>query len=275
MAASGRKTLEIRRESDKMIDLHVHTHHSCDSNVSIEEYCQKALDKGVNYICFTDHVDFNKADDGYGFYDSEKFFSEFEKEKDKYSDRINLLCGIEFAEPHVHKREFDEFRKLPYDFILGSIHYWFNDMFPSEMLKKNIPVEATYDRYWEEVYKAVSYGGFDSLAHIDFPKRYCKKCIWNRSQIKDIFKQMISNDIALEINTSSLRKGLTETMPDKEFLLIYEDAGGKKVTVGADTHAVEDLASGYEYANSLISGVMESTVFINRKPVQYKSKDFS
>lgn len=41
-------------------------------------------------------------------------------------------------------------------------------MFPSELVKADIPVEIIFDKYWEEVCKAVSYGGFDSTAHIDF-----------------------------------------------------------------------------------------------------------
>lgn len=253
-----------------MIDLHVHTHHSCDSSASIDDYCRKAIENDVKYICFTEHVDFNKADSGYGYYDANKFFDEFNAARHKYSHKLTLLCGIEFSEPHVYKKEFEMYRKLPYDFILGSIHYWIGDMFPSELVKNNIPADIVFEKYWEEVYKAVSYGGFDTLAHMDFPKRYYKKCIWNRAQISDIFKEMIKKDIALEINTSSLRKGLTESMPSKEFLNIYEGMGGEKVTIGADTHSPEELASGYEYADSLISGKLRNTVYINRKPVYIK-----
>ena len=249
-----------------MIDLHVHTNHSCDSIVKIEEYCEKAIQIGLKYICFTDHVDFNKTDCGYGYYNASRFFNEFNNAKEKFSGKLNILSGIEFAEPHIYKKEFDKYRKLPYDFLLGSIHYWIEDMFPSEMIKNNIPVETAFEKYWEEVYKAVTYGGFDSIAHIDFPKRYYKKRIWERDQIYDIFKEMVKNDIALEINTSSLRSGLSETMPDKEFLKIYEDAGGIKITIGADTHLIEDLSAGYDYASSLITGKLKSVVYINREP---------
>jgi len=248
-----------------MIDLHVHTHHSCDSKTSIDEYCKKAIEVGIKCICFTDHIDFNKADYGYGYYDIDKFFREFNIASDEYSDKLKILSGIEFAEPHIYKKEFDEFRKLPYDFILGSIHFWIDDMFPSQMIKKNYPVDVAFERYWEEVYKAVSYGGFDSMAHIDFPKRYYKSCIWSKPQIHDILSAMVKNDIALEINTSSLRKGLDETMPGKEFLEIYKEVGGVKVTLGADTHCTEELASGYEYANSLILQGLKSTIYINRE----------
>lgn len=248
-----------------MIDLHVHTHHSFDSRISIEEYCQKAKEIGVKYICFTDHIDFNEADEGYGYYDKDKFFREFNIAREKYSKELNILCGIEFSEPHIYQKEFDEFCKLPYDFILGSIHFWVNNMFPSEMVKRNYPVDDAFKRYWEEVYKAVSYGGFDSLAHIDFPKRYYKKCLWSKTKMKDIFSAMVKNNIALEINTSSLRKGLTEAMPGKELLEIYHNVGGVMITQGADTHSTKELAADYEYGQSLISGNLKSTIFIKRE----------
>ncbi len=248
-----------------MIDLHVHTHHSCDSKTTMEEYCQKGIEIGVKYICFTDHVDFNKADDGYGYYDADKYFSELNRVKEKYANHLHILSGIEFAEPHIYKKEFDAFRRLPYDFILGSVHYWIGNMFPNEMLKRNLHISIVSEKYWEEVYKAVSYGGFDSMAHIDFPKRYYKKCTWSEAQMKDIFSMMVKNNIALEINTSSLRKGLTECMPDKELLEIYKDAGGVMITQGADTHSAEELAAGYKDARSLISGKLKSTIFIERQ----------
>ena len=63
---------------------------------------------------------------------------------------------------------------------------------------------------------------------------------------------MINNNICLEINTSSLRKGLTESMPGKEILSIYKSRGGKYVTVGSDAHKPEDLAADHLYAKKLI-----------------------
>jgi histidinol phosphatase-like PHP family hydrolase len=45
-------------------DMHVHTHYSCDSQASMNSYCAKAVETGVDTICFTDHVDFNPHDDG-------------------------------------------------------------------------------------------------------------------------------------------------------------------------------------------------------------------
>ena len=250
-----------------MIDLHVHTNHSHDSKATIREQCEKAVRIGLQYLCFTDHINMNKADPGYGLYDAEKFFGEFNEAKEKYSGRLKLLCGIEFSEPHIYTEEFEKYRKLPYDFILGSVHYWINDMRTGELVSIGYPAEDAYEKYWEEIYKAVAHGGFDSLAHIDFPKRFYKECVWQRERIYSIFEEMAKNDIALEINTSSLRRGLTEAMPDREFLKMYEQAGGTRVTIGSDAHSPDDLAAGYDYACSLITGRLTSVVYINREPV--------
>jgi histidinol-phosphatase (PHP family) len=166
-----------------LTDLHVHTLFSCDSKTTMEEYCEEAINQGVKYLCFTDHVDYNKNYYGYGFYKPQEYFEEFNRIQDKYSDKINLLSGIEFSEPYVYQKEFEKISKLPYDFILGSIHCWIDDMFASELQKRGISLKEAFEKYWIEVYKTVSFGGFDSLAHIDFPKRYYKDSLWDEDVV--------------------------------------------------------------------------------------------
>ena len=139
------------------------------------------------------------------------------------------------------------------------------------MIAESISIEISFEKYWEEVYKAVSYGGFDSMAHIDFPKRYYKKCIWTKMQIRDILSAMVKNYIALEINTSSLRKGLAEPMPGKEFLEIYRDVGGINITIGTDAHSPEELASGYECARSLVYRYVKECFIYKQKSNIIKS----
>lgn len=239
--------------SDMVCDMHIHTKFSCDSKEELERYCCEALKNGVKALCFTDHVDFNKNDFGYGFYNPTDFFIEFNEIKDKYSKKIKLLCGIEFSEPHLYKDELLGLGKLPYDYIIGSIHYWYNDMFPSLMIKDNIPIELCYEYYWKAVYSEVISGGFDCLGHFDFPKRYYGRVKIDNSILPNIFYAMIRNNICLEINTSSLRKNVFQSMPDREILSIYKACGGAYITIGSDAHIAEDLAADYKYAKDLIS----------------------
>ena len=247
-------------------DTHVHTKHSCDSQAGLDAYCARAVEIGVQSLCFTDHLDHNPNDDGRGFYNPEAFFRDFLHVKEKYRGRLTLLCGIEFAEPHMYPNELAQFSALPYDFILGSIHFWYRDMFASQLVKTGVPVELCYEHYWDAVLAAVRAGGFDSLAHIDFPKRYYKQLILDEKKLHEICSVMVKNNICMEINTSTLRKNMAEPMPGREVLAIYKSCGGRYVTVGSDAHHPDELAASRAQARELVDYYgLEEVLFIQRK----------
>ena len=238
--------------SKTLCDMHIHTKYSCDSKVDLETYCLKAIREGIDIICFTEHVDCNPNDLGYKFYDAGDYFNEFDTVKEKYAKKLTILSGIEFAEPHTYPEMLSYYSSFKYDYIMSTIHFWYENMYPSAVLDAGISTGMCYEYYWEEVLKTVMAGGFDCLGHIDFPKRYYKQLVFDPDKIAEIFREMIGRNISLEINTSTLRQNLTETMPDKELLSIYRDCGGRYVTIGSDTHIPEDLSYGYQYAKSLI-----------------------
>jgi len=221
-------------------DLHVHTHYSSDSTAVMEDYCLTAIKLKLDCICFTDHVDCDPNDFGYGFYNADDYFDEFNRTKEKYGDKLTILSGMEFGEPHLYKKEFDILLKYPYDFIIGSLHWWYNHMFPSQMVAQNVSAEDCYANYWTEMYNMVSYGGFDCVGHFDFPKRYYKEVIYDGNVIKDIFAVMKKNKLYLEVNTSSLRRGLDENMPNYDVLKLYD---GEYYTTGSDSHFAYELYS--------------------------------
>ena len=247
-------------------DMHVHTRFSEDSRESLEAYCLAAVEKGVGTLCFTEHMDYNPYDNGYKFYDADAFFEEFNRVKDIYRGKINLLCGLEFGEPHIYKEEFTEYLKYPYDFIMGTLHWWYKDMFPSQMVKAGVPAEDCYEHYWDEMLKMARAGGFDCLAHVDFPKRYYGKLIIDEPKVEAIYNALVGNGICIEINTSSIRKGLDETMPGNSILGIYKACGGRYVTVGSDAHSAADLAAGADAARGLIARFgFEEVIFEGRR----------
>lgn len=244
-------------------DLHIHSKYSCDSEAIMEAYCKRAIEKNMKHICFTDHVDFNKNDYGYGYYHADKFFEEYNRLQEEYGDKIHLLSGIEFSEPHLYRDELEKLAKYPYDFIIGSIH-WIDNMFPCEKTRKTYPAYKFYELYWHEVLKAVELGCFDCLGHIDFPKRYYGELVYDEILMNEIFKQMKKNNIVMEINTSSLRKGLSTSMPDAELLKLYKNNGGINVTIGSDAHSISDLGADNDYAKDLITKNMLSEVIFRQ-----------
>ncbi len=251
-----------------MRDMHVHTEFSCDSEAKMEKYMLKAMECGVKQICFTDHVDLNPNDYGYHYYSPQKYFAVFDKVKEKYRDKIELLSGIEFGEPHLYKEKLCELSEYPYDFIMGSIH-WIGDMFPCQKVREQYSAKEFYSLYWKEVLATVKNGGFDSLGHIDFPKRYYGEIYYTEEMMKEIFSYLLDKNMIMEINTSSLRKGHAETMPGKELLEIYKANGGQYITIGSDAHQVEDLTADYMNAKNLLLEVgLEEVFFRQRKMVK-------
>jgi len=233
------------------VDLHVHTEFSCDSEAKMEQYAEAALTKGIITLCFTDHVDLNPNDYGYNYYAPDRYFENYRKVRDKYEGRVKLFSGIEFGEPHLYADRLKELSAYPYDYIIGSIH-WIGDMFPCQKVREQYSAKEFYTLYWEEVLKTVTQGGFDALGHIDFPKRYYGEIYYEEAKLREIFKYLLDKDMVIEINTSSLRKGHSETMPGDELLALYKDCGGRYVAVGSDAHEVQDVGADGDSARKLL-----------------------
>ena len=182
-------------------DLHVHTEFSCDSDADMERYVKYAIDKKIHMICFTEHVDWNENDYGYNYYMPERFFQKFNQVKEDYGNYIKIYTGIEFGEPHLYANKLKQLLCFPYDYVIGSIH-WIGNMFPCQKVREQYSAKEFYTMYWEEILKAVRQGGFDSLGHIDFPKRYYGEIYYSEIKIKEIFKQLLEKNMVIEINTS-------------------------------------------------------------------------
>lgn len=81
-----------------------------------------------------------------------------------------------------------------------------------------------------------------------------------------IVTTMAKNGITLELNTASIRKGLGECTPDLPVLRQYVQAGGKRVTIGSDTHNINDVDADIAIAAELANIVnCTSGVFVQRR----------
>lgn len=249
----------------KMRDMHIHTEFSCDSEAKMENYILEAKKKGITAICFTDHVDLNTNDYGYNYYSANEFWNKFKVIKSKAEKDVEMLAGIEFGEPYLYEKQLQELTKYPYDFVIGSIH-WIGDMFPCQKVREQYSAKEFYTLYWQEVLKTVQTGGFDALGHIDFPKRYYGEIYYEDSVMNEIFRNLVGKDLVMEINTSSLRKGHTQTMPGRELLEMYKSNGGKYVTIGSDAHVVDDIGADYVVAKKLLEEVgLQEVIYRKRK----------
>jgi len=233
-------------------DMHVHSTFSVDGHDTLDAMCRAALERGVAAICFAEHYDLNPAaEEEYNFLQYDRFSAAVDEARRVYGDRLMILKGIEFGEPHIYPRELEWVQTLDVDVVLGSIH-WAPDGFVGDRaLRDRLGLERLYESYYDQMRQAIRVGGFDVLAHLDFPKRYVGQVTEPPAWLDEVLRETVRAGVVLEINTSPLRKGMDECSPDLPILTRYAQVGGRRVTLGSDAHACADIAAGFDRAQRL------------------------
>ena len=249
-----------------MIDLHVHSEFSYDSDAKMLDYINRAKELGLKHLYFTDHVDMQPIDPGYLYYEPRAYFEEYWKLKRLVeTNDFHIHSGIEFGEPHLYPENIKRLAHYHYDVIIGSIHY-VGKLYNHPGLPDLRDAKDFYQEYWRDMLKTVANGGFDVLAHIDNPKRAYGYFTYEEKMLKNIFNILLDDGGVIEINTASLRKGYKETTPGRELLELYKLCGGQFVTIGSDAHCVEDLAKDTDKARILMKEMgLQEVMFIDRK----------
>ncbi len=97
---------------------------------------------------------------------------------------------------------------------------------------------------------AVETGWFDTIGHLDLPKRYAPAShrhydpLAFRDLLRPIFAAMIRRGVSFEINTSGLRQTPKTSMPGPAIVRWYAEAGGELITTGTDSHAAQTVGAG-------------------------------
>ena len=252
-----------------LADYHVHTEFSDDSTYPMEAVVKDAIGLGLDEICVTDHVDYGiKADWDSGqeiLYrhgepmanvDYPRYAAEIERMRELYGGQLTVKMGMEFGvQVHTIPRFEALFRRYPFDFIILSIHQVEDKEFWTQDFQKGRTQREYNERYYEEMLRVVrAYKNYSVLGHMDMIKRYDKARIYPfeevRPMVAEILKTVIADGKGIELNTSSHRYGLTDSMPSAALLQLYKDLGGSIVTIGSDSHAPAHLGTCLEEAKT-------------------------
>lgn len=255
-------------------DMHTHSINSFDGNHTCEEMCQNLIANGGKGIAITDHCDIDGTkEDCWDF--ENKQFNDVKLCKEKFND-INIYCGVELGQGIYVKKLAEKFlSSYDFDFVLGSIHN-LKDMEDFYFLDyKSLDVDELLKQYFLDILELAKWNKTDSIAHLTYPLRY----IVAREHIEiditkyqdiidEIFKTIINNDKALEINVSGLSMEMNDTLPNKALIKRYKELGGKYITVGSDSHyanlVCKNIDKGYDILKEC--GFTHFTVFEKRQP---------
>ena len=234
-----------------MLDYHVHTEFSSDCKIPMAVQCEAAIAAGVTEIAFCDHLDHEPEDPGYGYYRPDAFFASVESCREQFGDRLTILAGVEADYNERIAEQVEDFlSKYQFDFVIGSVHYGEDGKIIFQEYFDGRTWDDVYLPYVERLKLAAQSGLFDTLGHIDLPKRYAPKDMRTydplryKDALQGLFEVLIDQQMSFEINTSGLRQTPQTSMPGPAIVRWYVEAGGKLITTGSDSHAPQHIGSG-------------------------------
>lgn len=268
-----------------LTDFHLHNYFSSDGKGTVKDFCQKALSKNINNLCFTNHAEkFSQELQKYRI-DIEEFSScytqelnEIKKAKQKYEE-LNICLGIEFENRWQYLKEMEYIiENFDFDVILGSLHLIDNisisNKNAADYLSKHSE-DYVYNKYFEELLSLLTKIEMDVLAHFDIVKRYGSKVFGKflpqkyQQKIEEILISMKKKNIILEVNTSGLSQEPRETYPGRE-IISWALEIGLEVMVGSDAHSPLNIGAGIKDAYALLKdiGYTDICIFKNRQKVK-------
>ncbi len=250
-------------------DFHMHSYHSGDSDTPMEDQIRAALSLGLSSVCFTEHLDMdwpyqNTPDLEPGTFDLDlaAYRQEYLRLRDKYRDRLHIFYGVELGlQPHLGDRLGAFTADHPeFDFILGSTHVSRQmDPYYSIFFEGRTEEEAYRTYFTDSLLSLRAFHQIDSYGHMDYVVRYGpnQDRFYSYERYRDVIDPildlLLEHDIALEINTAGLSKGLSQCNPCTGIVRRYRQMGGRKITVGADAHAPAAVAAGFDTAAAILT----------------------
>lgn len=233
-----------------MIDYHLHTPFCGHAGGGLGEYVRRAVEQGLEEICFTPHAPlpgFPRGGEGLrmAVEDLGPYFESVERERGSFPG-IRILAGIE-ADYYAGYEEYlgRLLEDNPFDFVLLSVHFvaewpgenWlFGYHFPEK------PVGQIYREYFAALKAGIATGLYDCVAHLDLIKRPGQGVVdLVPEEIEEVLELCSRHGMSIELNSSGLRRPVDETYPDPRVVRLAADRGIPLVT-GSDAHTPEHVA---------------------------------
>ena len=256
-------------------NLHIHTTY-VDGKDSPEEIILDAIAKNFESIGFSEHsyTEFSNFPNQLTLPKMNAYQKEILELKDKYIDKINIFCGLEY--------EFtSDLDTKGYDYLIGSVHYldckgkivtfdrglqdildYINTYFGGNGL-------AFAKKYFETVALLPTKKNFDILGHFDLIAKHNKTGNYIDTSSKEYLDAGVDAIHSLkgkipffEVNTGAMSRGFqTSPYPQMEFLKEFKNCGFG-VLITSDCHDKTYLDGCYKEAEEYIKQAGFTTKWI-------------
>lgn len=255
-----------------LLDYHIHSFLS-DGVKNPKEYLGAAIQKKINEIGFSEHLNFKDFDWVMKFSDLPLYVKIVDDLRKTSEIPIKLGVEIDFIPGFEEKIE-KIINEWPFDYVLGSVHLI--NGFQFDNLKKEIiaeygkfDIDELYEKYFGLVQKAAKSKLFDVMAHPDLIKKMGFK---PKNDITNLLEETADcfarTGVCIEVNTSGLDKPCEEIYPSEKFLKMCYDRK-IPITFGSDAHKPDDIGKYFDRALDSVKkvGYKEIVQFDRRKKI--------
>jgi histidinol-phosphatase (PHP family) len=237
-----------------MQDYHIHTKLCGHATGEMHEYVEAAIARGLDEMGFADHLPFiPRRVPGLTMHPNQLpgYVKEVQNLQDKYPEiRIKLGIEADFL-PGYEEQTAEMLEPYPFDYIIGSIHFigsWgFDDPRQTDEWKRR-HIDEVYHEYYKLLRQSARTGLFDIIGHCDLVKKWGHRPAVDLSdeieRTADVFAE---TGVAIELNTSGLRKPVEEMYPAFDILSIYSKYN-IPLMINSDAHDPSEVAADFDLA---------------------------
>lgn len=249
-----------------MIDYHIHTSLSDDSDTPWQEMTDMAIRLGLKEVAITDHHDPSYPDPNFPFdlnFDAYHMMLEdaIQHNSKMLKVRRGMELGINDSCFHLCR---DAAKNYHYDFIIGSFHMTNGVVVDAKEFYEDRSGLEIQEEYYSYALKCVKeFKDYSVIGHLNLVDRYqhlfrpeeplCPPEMGDL--IHDILETVTYDGKGIEFNTSSFRYKTPVTMPTPEIWKLYKELGGEIITLGSDAHTPEYIAYDFRSALEILESI--------------------
>ncbi len=244
-----------------------HTHTSyCDGKNTAEEMILAAVSSGFNALGFSGHIPMNFENEWAMTHEKlEKYYNEITALKEKYKDRIEVLCGIELDADFELKKDY------AFDYTISSVHQIHKNgkIYAIDLTAQELKLCADTEyggnwnklaeEYFENVADLVIGEKTDVVGHFDLITKFNKNnCLFDvndeeyqKSALKSIDRIMDAKpEVVFEVNTGAMYRCGNEAPYPAKFIMERIKERGGRVTVSSDAHCTDAIDFAFDKAEA-------------------------
>ena len=229
---------------------HTHTFHSHHASGTPEEYVLRAIENGVKYMGFSDHVpmlfdDGKQSGHRVPVNEGKMYVDEIKALAKKYKKQIDIKVGfeVEYYTKYFNKVLFDAI-EWGADYMIVGPHFYAPENEGNQHACKDTADATHLKNYVNNIISAMSEGVFTYIAHPDMLNFVGDTDVYKREMTR-LCKASKMYKVPLEINFLGIRDN--RCYPSEEFWTVAGKVGCP-VTFGFDAH---DVLAAYD-GDSLI-----------------------